>query len=78
MDPKEPNLQQLMQLANSPLGQQLLQRLKEQNDTALHSAAEMASSGNITQAKALLQTMLQDPEVKNILQQLGGGYGRNE
>lgn len=78
MDPKEPNLQQLMQLANSPLGQQLLQRLKEQNGTALHSAAEMASSGNITQAKALLQTMLQDPEVKNILQQLGGGYGRNE
>ena len=74
MQQKEPSMQDLIQMANSPAGQQLLQMLQAQNSQALHEAASSAAAGNMKQAKNILQQLLKNPELKQLLEQMGGGH----
>jgi len=66
------DITQLLQLAQSPTGQQLFTLLQKNGGKQLRSAAAQASAGNVTQAGKTLAPLLEDPEVRRLLQQLGG------
>ena len=65
-----PDLNQIMKLAQSPAGQQLLNMLRKQDSQILQKAAQMAASGNYTQAKSLLTGMLANAEAEQLIRQL--------
>ena len=67
-----PDLQQLLRLAQSPAGKQLLQYLQQQNGSALKAAADLASSGNYEAAKNKLSGIMCTPEAQQLLKQLEG------
>lgn len=67
-----PNLSDLMKLAQSPAGQQLLSMLQASNDGTLDSAIRQASVGNLTEAKNTLSTLLSSPQVQALLKQMEG------
>ena len=69
------SMQDIMRLAGTPAGQQLLNHLQKKNSRQLQMAIAHAVSGNMDQAKALLSEMMADPESQKLLQQLGGRHG---
>ena len=58
-------------LADSPLGQQLFGLLQTKNPEAVSQAV----SGNYDTLRNSLGTLLADPEIRALLQQLGGHHG---
>ena len=71
------SMQDMMRLAGTPAGQQLLDHLQKKNGKQLQMAIAHAVSGNMDQAKALLSEMIGDPESQKLIRQLGGSHGRN-
>ena len=71
------SMQDMMRLAGTPAGQQLLDHLQKKNSKQLQMAIAHAVSGNMDQAKALLSEMIGDPESQKLIRQLGGSHGRN-
>lgn len=66
------SIQDIMQLANSPAGQQLISILRKTDPVAMQSAMASASKGDYAQAKQLLEPFLAADEVQRLLKQLGG------
>lgn len=64
----------LLQLLNSPAGQQLLQFLNAKGGNAAKDAARKAASGDMAGAKQSLAPLMEDPQLRTLLQQLGGSY----
>lgn len=73
MDPL-PDFQQLLQLAQSPAGQQLITMLQRSGGSTLDNAVSKASAGDYAQAKQLLSSLLASPEAKKLLSQLEEQY----
>ena len=71
------SMQDMMRLAGTPAGQQLLDHLQKKNSRQLQMAIAHAVSGNMDQAKGLLAAMIQDPESQRLIRQLGGSHGGN-
>lgn len=65
------SLEDIQKIAASPAGQKLIQTLQQTKSTELQQAAEKAAAGDFLSAKQALATLLQDPQVKNFLDQLG-------
>lgn len=63
---------QIMALAKSPAGQQLLAMLQNADAQKLQQAAAQANAGNYDGAQNTLQSLLTDPKVRALMQQLGG------
>lgn len=70
--PNVPNLSEIMKLAQSPAGQQLLAMLQNANQGVLQDAAKQASAGNMEEAKNALSPLLTSPEVQALLKQMEG------
>lgn len=66
-----PDLQQLLRLAQSPVGQQLLNTLKKQDPEQLNTAKQYAAAGNYTQALNSISEVLSSPQIQELLRQLG-------
>lgn len=66
------SVQDAMRLAGTPAGQELLAMLRRRDGSQLQQAAQLASEGNYEQAQQLLQGFLRDPQVQQLLSQLGG------
>lgn len=66
------SIQDVMRLAKSPAGQQLLAMLQRTGGNQLQQAATLASEGNYTQAQQLLSSLLSDPEAQALLSKLRG------
>ena len=66
------SMNELMKLAKSPAGQQLMAILKEQDGDKLEQAAAQAKSGDYAQASQTLSAMLSSPEAKRLMKELGG------
>lgn len=66
------SIQDAMRLAGTPAGQKLLSLLHQGDTAALQKAARLASDGDHAQAQQLLQGFLRNPEVQQLLSQLGG------
>lgn len=64
--------QELMQLANSPAGKQLLALLQQADPTILRTAMAQAAQGQYNQAKELLTPLMESQQARALLQQLGG------
>lgn len=69
---QQSDMNQLLQLMRSPAGQQLMQFLKTNGGSAAQEAAAQAAAGNLTGAKSSLAPLLEDPQLRALLQQLGG------
>lgn len=65
-----PDYAQLMKLAQSPAGQQLIAMLQHSGGDALQSAMNKASAGDYSQAKKLASSLLTDPKARALLKQL--------
>ena len=74
MEKNNPNfsMEEVLKLAKSPAGQQLMAILKQQDSAKLEQAAAQAKSGDYTQASQTLSAMLSSPEAKKLMKQLGG------
>ena len=65
------NLQEAMQLAKSPAGQQLIAMLQQTDATKVQKAADLAKSGDYSQAIASLKDILSTEEGQKLMKQLG-------
>ena len=63
------SIQEAMRLAKTPAGQQLIALLQQADPNALRQAAQQASSGNYSQAKSVLEPLLQSQEIQKLLKQ---------
>lgn len=64
------DLSEVMRMAQSPAGQQLLALLQKNNADELRSAMEKASTGDYSQARKTINAFLSTPEAKALLEQL--------
>lgn len=65
------DMSELMRLAQSPAGQQLLSMLQQNAGTELQSAMAKAAAGDYSQAQKTISAFLSSPEAKKLLEQLG-------
>ena len=70
--PNEIPMQELLRLAKSPAGQQLIQLLQTKDPGQLQQAVMQAQSGNYQQAKESLSSILGSEDVREILEKMGG------
>lgn len=66
------SMEEIMKLAKSPAGQQLMAMLKQQDSAKLEQAAAQAKTGDYFQASQTLSAMLSSPEAQKLLKELGG------
>jgi hypothetical protein len=69
-----PDMNQLMKLASSPAGQQLLSMLQNDTSIDLKKLAQSASSGNLSAAKEQLSGFLASGKANTLLKELEKGY----
>ena len=67
---KNADYNQLLRLAQSPEGMKLLKLLQQTGGDSLKTAAYAASSGDFQQAKAILSSLLNNPEAEKLLKKL--------
>ena len=65
-----PNMSELLKIAQSPAGQQLMALLQKSSGNSLQNAVTQASAGDYESAKKMLAPLLDSPEVKALLKQL--------
>ena len=65
------SLEDAQRLAQSPVGQQLLDIIRRSDRAKFQQAASLAAQGNSEQAKLLLSDFLNDPQVIALLSQFG-------
>lgn len=66
---QQPDLTQLMQLAQSPAGRQLMETLQKNGGAQLKTAA---ASGDYAAVQKALAPLLESEEIKGLLKALGG------
>lgn len=69
--PQDFDVQKAMELAASPMGQQLLSLLRQNGGAELQQAIERASSGDYAAAKESLSGLLASPEIQKLLRSMG-------
>ncbi len=69
------SMQDMMRIAQSPTGRQLLSLLQQGNRTELEKASKLAATGNIKQAKEILQQIQLPEDVQSLIKQLGEQNG---
>lgn len=65
-----PDFSQLIRLAQSPAGKQLISLLQGSGGSVLQEAMQKASAGDYAQAKAMLAPLLNNPQAQALLKQL--------
>lgn len=66
------SMEEVIALAKSPAGQQLLAMLQRSDGDRVQQAASQAAAGDFAQAAKTLQQMLSSPEAQALVKQLGG------
>ena len=66
------SMQEIMHLAKSPAGQQLLAMLQHSDSGKVQQAADLAAAGQYNKAAKALQDVLSSPEAQALIRQLGG------
>lgn len=66
------SMEEARKLAETPAGKQLLSILQNADSTQLQTAAQQAAAGNLAQAKEALTPLLNSPQIRELLKQLGG------
>ena len=68
----QPDMARLRAMAASPEGQRFLAGIQRSGGASLGKALEDAAKGDPAQAQQLLTTLLRDPQLRQLLQQMGG------
>lgn len=63
-------MQQLMEMANTPTGQQLIKALRQRGGNDLAQAMQKASAGDYQDAQRALSALMDTPEMKALMEQL--------
>lgn len=66
------SMEEVMRLAKSPAGQQLLAMLQQSDSDRVQQAASQAAAGDYTSAAQTLNALLSSPEAQALVKQLGG------
>lgn len=66
------SMEEVMRLAKSPAGQQLLAMLQQGDNAKLQQAVTQAKTGDYSQASQTLSGLLSSPEAQKLLKELGG------
>ena len=75
MQNKDKSFWEIMAMAQSPAGQQLIRLLQQTGGNEVQQAMVKAAAGDYTQAKQLLSALMQDPQASKLLKQLGDNHG---
>ncbi len=70
--PNNMSMQEVLRLANSPAGQQLIALMQQQGGGEFQKAMASAASGDYRQAKQAIEALMTDPKAQQLLKQLGG------
>ena len=73
---KEPgniNLSELMKIANSAAGQELLSLVQNKKDEKFDEAMQLAQSGDFSQAQEIISKILSTPEAETLMKKIRGG-----
>ena len=70
------SMEEAKRLAGTREGQELMRLLREKDSSALEKAMADASAGNYAAAGKTLSSLLASPEIRQLIQQLGGNHGR--
>ena len=70
--PKDLSMQEVLRLASSPAGQQLIAMMRQQGGSDFQKAMASAATGDYSQAKRAIEAMMADPKAQQLLKQLGG------
>lgn len=65
------SLEDVQRLAQSNAGKQLMDAIRHADSDQLRQAAALATQGNTDQAKQLLKDLINDPQIQQLLAQLG-------
>ncbi len=71
--PKDFDIQKARLLAQTDAAKELFSMLQAKNDPKIQNAMHKAAAGDMTQAKALLAQMMENEQMRQLLQQLMGG-----
>ena len=66
------SVQEAMKLAQTPAGKQLIQLLQATGGEDLRKAMEQAAAGDYTQAQKAISSLMENPQAKKLLKQMGG------
>ena len=66
------SMDEVMRLAKSPAGQQLMAILQQNDSAKLEQAVSQAKTGDYAQAGQTLRAMLSSPEAQKLLKELEG------
>ena len=73
--PDANDVKKAMALASTPEGKRLLAALQKTRGGELERARDLSASGNYQGAVRAISGLLKDPEIRSLLEGLGGGYG---
>lgn len=65
-------MQEVMRMAASPAGQQLIALLQQQGGIEFQKVMEQAAAGEYSQARRAIETLMADPKAQKLLKELGG------
>lgn len=68
-------IQDAVRFANSDAGKQLFALLQQTRSRELNSAMEQAAKGDMAKAKEAMQSLIEDPMVRQLLNQMGDKNG---
>lgn len=69
-NPQDFSLRQAMQMAQTPAGQQLVALLRSSGGKEFQDAMAKAAAGDYTQARELINAMLNNPEAQKLIKEL--------
>ena len=67
-----PDLSELIRLAQTPAGRQLIALLQQQGGSQLQQAVNLAAAGDYTRAKEILSEVLSTPDAQALIKELEG------
>ena len=65
------SMQEVLRLAASPAGQQLIALMQQKGGTKFEQAMQQAAEGDYTGAKRAMESFLTDPQAQRLLKELG-------
>lgn len=65
------SMQEVLRMAASPAGQQLIAMMRRQGGSDFQKAMNNAAAGDYTQAKQAIEKMMADPQAQKLLRELG-------
>jgi len=69
--PNNLSMQEIFRMAASPAGQQLIALMQKKGGHDFQSAMQQAASGDYSQAKRAVESLLADPQAQRLLKELG-------